>query len=141
VAATPRSEFDFGSQFSPETTVNLRIAELIRLQKSAQRITSTLNLDEIVERLVHEVSDSLDAVEINLYLRDSEQNELVLAGVCGCTMYCLGHRLKIGKQGMAGRVAATRKMHYAPDVRLDPYYIACEPRHALRGRYSPGSGW
>jgi sigma-B regulation protein RsbU (phosphoserine phosphatase) len=127
VATTPRSEFDFGSQFSSEAAVTLRIAELIRLQKSAQRITSTLNLDEIVERLVHEVSDSLDAVEINLYLRDSEQNELVLAGVCGCTMFCRGHRLEIGKQGMAGHVAATRKMHYAPDVRLDPYYIACEP--------------
>ena len=127
MATTPRSEFDFGSQFSSEAAVTLRIAELIRLQKSAQRITSTLNLDEIVERLVHEVSDSLDAVEINLYLRDSEQNELVLAGVCGCTMFCRGHHLEIGKQGMAGHVAATRKMHYAPDVRLDPYYIACEP--------------
>ena len=127
MATTPRSEFDFANQFSPDTTVAVRIAELIRLQKSAQRITSTLNLDEIVERLVHEVSDSLDAVEINLYLRDSEQNELVLAGVCGCTMFCRGHRLEIGKQGMAGHVAATRKMHYAPDVRLDPYYIACEP--------------
>jgi sigma-B regulation protein RsbU (phosphoserine phosphatase) len=28
---------------------------------------------------------------------------------------------------MAGHVAATRKVHYAPDVRVDPYYIACEP--------------
>jgi phosphoserine phosphatase RsbU/P len=29
--------------------------------------------------------------------------------------------------GMVGHVAATRKMHYAPDVTLDPYYLACEP--------------
>src|ERR1017187_2197327 len=28
---------------------------------------------------------------------------------------------------MVGHVAATRKLHYAPDVRLDPYYMACEP--------------
>jgi sigma-B regulation protein RsbU (phosphoserine phosphatase) len=28
---------------------------------------------------------------------------------------------------MVGHVAATGKMHYAPDVSLDPYYIACEP--------------
>ncbi len=126
MAATPRSEFDFASQLSPETAVTLRIAELVRLQKSAQRITSTLNLDEIVQRLVQEVSDSLDAVEINLYLHDPEKNEFVLSGMCGCTLYCRGHRLKEGA-GMVGHVAATRKLHYAPDVRLDPYYMACEP--------------
>ena len=37
-----------------------------------------------------------------------------------------GDRLKVGIDGMVGRVAATGKMHYAPDVRLDPYYLACE---------------
>ena len=30
-------------------------------------------------------------------------------------------------EGMVGHVAATRKMHYAPDVTRDPYYMACEP--------------
>jgi phosphoserine phosphatase RsbU/P len=34
--------------------------------------------------------------------------------------------LKIGKEGMVGHVAATGKMRYAPDVRVDPYYIGCE---------------
>jgi sigma-B regulation protein RsbU (phosphoserine phosphatase) len=126
VAATPRSEYDFAGQFSSDTAVSVRVSELIRLQKSAQRITSTLDLDEIVQRLAQEVSDSLSAVEINLYLREPEQNGLVLAGMCGCTMYCRGHRLKEGA-GMVGHVAATRKLHYAPDVHLDPYYMACEP--------------
>jgi len=28
---------------------------------------------------------------------------------------------------MVGHVAETRKMHYAPDVTSDPYYLACEP--------------
>jgi sigma-B regulation protein RsbU (phosphoserine phosphatase) len=28
---------------------------------------------------------------------------------------------------MVGHVAATGKMHYAPDVTRDPYYVACEP--------------
>jgi len=47
--------------------------------------------------------------------------------VCGCTVNGKGNRQKIGKGGMVGYVAATGKMHYAPDVRVDPYYIACEP--------------
>src|ERR1035437_8697345 len=29
-------------------------------------------------------------------------------------------------EGMVGHVAATRKMHYAPDITRDPYYMACE---------------
>jgi len=131
VAATPRSDFDLSSRLSPvesfDTPVTERLAELIRLQKFAQRITSTLNLDEIIDRVVDEVSFSLGCVEINLYVLEPKQNELVLKGVRGCTMYEKGHRLKVGVQGMSGHVAATRKMHYAPDVRLDPYYIECEP--------------
>jgi phosphoserine phosphatase RsbU/P len=125
VAASP--DIDFSTQFSPDATVALKLAELIRLQKSAQRITSTLNLDEIIDRVVDEVSTSLGCVEINLYLHETERDELVLSGVRGCTVHHKGFRLKVGQEGMSGRVAVTRKMHYAPDVRLDPYYIACEP--------------
>jgi phosphoserine phosphatase RsbU/P len=127
MATAPRPEIDLYSQVSQDAAVTSRVAELIRLQKSAQRITSTLNLDEIIDRVVREVADSLDCVEINLYLHEPEQNSLVLAGVRGCRLYGKGHRLEVGKQGMAGHVAITRSLHYAPDVRLDPYYIGCEP--------------
>jgi sigma-B regulation protein RsbU (phosphoserine phosphatase) len=51
---------------------------------------------------------------------------MVLHGVRGCTIYKKGNRLRIGHQGMVGHVAATGQMRYAPDVTLDPYYIACE---------------
>ena len=34
--------------------------------------------------------------------------------------------MKVGKEGMVGYVASTLQMRYAPDVRQDPYYIACE---------------
>jgi len=127
VAATPRSEFDLSSQMSLDTPVTIKIAELVRLQKSAQRITSTLNLDEIIDRVVDEVSVSLGCVEINLYLHEPAQNELVLMGVRGCHVHSKGDRLKVGHQGMSGHVALTRKMHYAPDVSRDPYYVGCEP--------------
>ncbi len=139
MSASPRSEFDFAGRMSSVETrgetrvepldlpVSVRLAELVRLQKSAQRITSTLNLDEIVDRIVEEVATSLGCVEINLYLSEGEKGELVLMGVRGCTMYSKGHRLRIESQGMTGHVAATRKMHYAPNVKVDPYYVECEP--------------
>src|SRR5258708_24963480 len=37
-----------------------------------------------------------------------------------------GNRLKIGKAGMVGYVASHGQMRYAPDVRKDEYYVACE---------------
>src|SRR5271170_5468709 len=117
-------DFGFSGQPLPETPA-LKLAELVRLQKFAHRITSTLDIEELVPRIIDEVAASLGCVEINLYLRDPEHPEFILEGVRGCTLYGKGHRLKIGA-GMVGHVAATGKMHYAPDVNLDPYYVACE---------------
>jgi len=125
VATTPLTDFGFSSPPLPETPA-LKLAKLVRLQKFAQRITSTLDIEELVPRIVDEVAASLGCVEINLYLRDPEQPEFVLAGVRGCTLHGKGHRIKMDK-GMVGHVAATRRMHYAPDVTRDPYYMACEP--------------
>jgi sigma-B regulation protein RsbU (phosphoserine phosphatase) len=125
VATSPLTDFGFSSPPLPEASAQ-KLAELVRLQKFAQRITSTLDIEELVPRIVDEVAASLGCVEINLYLRDPEQSEFVLAGVRGCTVHGKGHRIKTDK-GMVGHVAATRRMHYAPDVTRDPYYMACEP--------------
>ena len=125
MSTTPLMDFGFPGQPLPVTSEQ-KLAELVRLQKFAQRITSTLDIEELVPRIVDEVAASLGCVEINLYLRDREQAEFVLAGVRGCTVHGAGHRIPMGA-GMVGHVAATRKMHYAPDVARDPYYMACEP--------------
>ncbi len=103
-----------------------QIDDLVRLQKAAQKISSILDLDELIERVVNDIAISFGCVEANLYLRDQHADEMVLAGVHGCTVSGKGYRLKIGTQGMVGYVAATRQMRYAPDVSKDPYYMACE---------------
>ncbi len=125
MSTSPLADFGFYSPPTPEAPPE-KLAELVRLQKFAQRITSTLDIEELVPRIVDEVAASLGCVEINLYLRDPEQQQFVLAGSRGCTMYGKGHVLK-PCAGMVGHVAATGKMHYAPDVSRDPYYVACEP--------------
>jgi phosphoserine phosphatase RsbU/P len=125
VATVPQANLHLSGPPSHEATA-LKLAELVRLHKSAQRITATLHLDEIVERVIGEISASLGCVEISLYLHHPEQGELVLAGVRGCSVHGKGRRLKVGTEGMVGYVAATRQMRYAPDVTRDPYYMACE---------------
>jgi sigma-B regulation protein RsbU (phosphoserine phosphatase) len=104
-----------------------QVEDLLKLQKAAQRITSILDLDELIDHVVHDVAVSFGCVEASLYLHEPEKSEMLLAGVHGCTCSAKGYRLKVGKEGMVGYVAATGQMRYAPDVNKDPYYVACEP--------------
>lgn len=126
MATLPRAEYDATPLVTPEST-HQKLAELVRLQKSAQRITATLDLNEVIDRIVEEVAEALGCVEINLYLYHPEQNELELAGTCGCSLHGKGERVRVGTDGMVGYVAATRQLRYAPDVSVDPYYKPCEP--------------
>jgi sigma-B regulation protein RsbU (phosphoserine phosphatase) len=102
------------------------VEDLQRVQKTAQTITSILDLDQLIDSVVTEVTRSFGCVEASIFLHNEERSEMVLAGVRGCTLHRKGNRLRIGQDGMVGHVAATGQMHYAPDVRRDPYYIACE---------------
>lgn len=102
------------------------VQALMKLQRATQLVTSTLDLDPLLDRVVNDIAASIGCVEVSVWLRDPESNEMVLHGVRGCTLYRKGSRLKIGCEGMVGHVAGTGQMHYAPDVTVDPYYIACE---------------
>jgi phosphoserine phosphatase RsbU/P len=110
----------------PRTSHPEQVKDLLKLQKAAQKISNILDLDQLIDQIVNDVARSFGCVEANLYLHEENEGEMVLAGVCGCTMYCKGHRLKVGKEGMVGYVAATGQMRYAPDVRKDQYYLGCE---------------
>jgi phosphoserine phosphatase RsbU/P len=100
---------------------------LMKLQRATNLIASTLDLEALLDRVVNDIADSIGDVEVAVWLRASDTDEMVLHGVRGCAQYRKGDRLQIGRQGMVGYVAATGKMHYARDVRQDPYYIVCEP--------------
>jgi sigma-B regulation protein RsbU (phosphoserine phosphatase) len=103
-----------------------QIEELQKLQKAAQKITSILDLDQLIDNIVNDVARSFGCLEAGIYLHDEERGDMVLAGIHGCSVSCKGLRLKIGKQGMVGYAASTGQIRYAPDVRKDEYYIGCE---------------
>lgn len=100
---------------------------LMKLQRATHLIASTLDLDALLDRVVNDIASSLGNVEVAVWLRSADSDEMILEGVRGCTKFCKGNRLRIGREGMVGYVAATGKMRYAPDVRQDQYYIPCEP--------------
>jgi sigma-B regulation protein RsbU (phosphoserine phosphatase) len=104
-----------------------QVEDLQRLQKAAQKISSILDLDQLIDKIVNDVAHSFGCLEASIYLHDESGAEMVMAGVHGCTAHAKGHRLKIGKkEGMVGYVASTGQMRYAPDVRKDEYYTSCE---------------
>jgi phosphoserine phosphatase RsbU/P len=105
---------------------NDQIEDLQKLQKAAQKITSILDLDQLIDNIVNDVAHSFGLVETSVYLHDEIAGDMVMGGVHGCSIHHKGFRLKIGKEGMVGYVASTGQMRYAPDVRKDPYYVACE---------------
>jgi len=105
-----------------------QVEDLLKLQKAAQKISSILDLDQLVDKVVNEIARSFGCLDSDIYLHNEARGELSLAcahGCTGCEMHGPGHSLKIGK-GMVGYVASTGQMHYAPDVRQDSHYIGCE---------------
>ncbi len=124
MATSPANIFDeFPSTRPP---VDTQVESLQKLQKAAQKISSILDLDQLIENIVTEVSHSFGLLETSVYLHDEARGEMVMGGVHGCSIHQKGFRLKIGKEGMVGYVASTGQMRYAPDVRKDEYYIGCE---------------
>ena len=61
------------------------VEDLQRVQKAAQRITSILDLDQLIDSVVNEVTHSFGCLEASIYLHDEERGEMVLSGVRGCT--------------------------------------------------------
>jgi sigma-B regulation protein RsbU (phosphoserine phosphatase) len=105
-----------------------QVEDLLKLQRAAQKINSILDLDQLVDKVVNEIARSFGCLDSDIYLHNEERGELALVcahGCSGCEIHGPGHSLKIGK-GMVGYVASTGQMRYAPDVRLDDYYIGCE---------------
>jgi sigma-B regulation protein RsbU (phosphoserine phosphatase) len=103
-----------------------QVRDLFKLQRAAQNISSILDVDRLLERVVDEVTNIFGCLETSVWLTDRDASELVLASNRGCTVHRKGHRFKVGAEGMVGWAAAHQQLRYAPDVRVDPYYIACE---------------
>lgn len=107
---------------------NQLVQELFMLQRVAQRINSTLDLEALLEDIVSDVAQTFGCSRSAVLLKDDNANELVIAAVRGWTInyHMKGERFKIGEYGIVGHVGATGETYYAPDVTADPYYEVSE---------------
>jgi sigma-B regulation protein RsbU (phosphoserine phosphatase) len=102
------------------------IRSLLLLNEAAQKISSILDLETLLDKIVNEVALAFDCSLSAILLKDEQSGDLVCAAAArGVKPSC--SRYRIGKDGMVGHAAAIGRTYYAPDVRKDPYYLVCVP--------------
>ena len=90
----------------------------------AQSLIST-ELDDLLKEIVEVIGKTFGYTNCALFLVDKESNKLYIKAAHGYEEQLERKiTLEIGKEGMCGHVAATGKLHYAPDVSKDRYYLA-----------------
>lgn len=109
---------------SPAIFQQRRVDVLVSLQKAAQEIGSILELDELLDTIVHRIAVDFGCIESSILL--VEGDKFHMAAVHGCTQASKGERWPV-TDGLSGQVVITGKTHYAPDVTQELHYKACEP--------------
>ncbi len=107
-----------------ELTRERRIGHALR--EVGLALGTTLDLDQLLELILHKITDAVEADRATLYLHDERKNELVSRIIQGGSVKQI--RLKVG-QGIAGHVAQTSKTVLVNDPYNDPRFNP-EPDHA-----------
>uniref|UniRef100_A0A7V3RHG2 Diguanylate cyclase n=1 Tax=candidate division WOR-3 bacterium TaxID=2052148 RepID=A0A7V3RHG2_UNCW3 len=90
----------------------------------AQSLTSTLELDDVLNRILEVIRKNFGYENCAILLVDKDTNELYVRASSGYPEYVSKKaRISIAKkEGITGFVAATGKPYYTPDVRNTPFY-------------------
>ncbi len=100
----------------------------LQLETSAQvsrGITSILDIDDLLARVVELIRDAFGYYHVHIFLIGKEANELVLRASTG-EVSAHSQRLVIGAQSLNGHVAQTNEPLAVNDVRQDRRYLADE---------------
>lgn len=119
-----------------EQKVAQRTAELahraLQLETGAQvsrEITSVLDIDELLTRVVETISEAFGYYNVLIFLVDREANRLVLraaSGKMGRQLQSQGMYLEIGPGSLNGQAAQTNEAVMVNDVSQEPRYLVDE---------------
>jgi phosphoserine phosphatase RsbU/P len=110
-----------------DETLELRIRQLLLLQETAKKVNSILDLEQLLDEIVGGVAEAFGCNRTAVLLKDETADELEIIALRGFSnVHLKGYRFKIGGEGIIGHLSASKKMHYARDVRSDPYYVVSE---------------
>jgi phosphoserine phosphatase RsbU/P len=110
-----------------DPTLERRIRQLLLLQETAKKVNSILDLEQLLDEIVGGVAEAFGCNRTGVLLKDETTGEMEIVALRGfTTVHLKGYRFKIGGEGIIGHVSEKGKMHYAPDVRTDPFYVVSE---------------
>ncbi|MEA2536678.1 MAG: hypothetical protein QOF11_912 [Chloroflexota bacterium] len=100
-----------------------QLDQLRFLHRVAKLATTARTWDELLETIVDETRDVLQADVSSLYLLDRDGLHLTLAATNGLDRYQIGRARVPFAEGVTGRVAATREPMVIEDVRHEPRFL------------------
>jgi phosphoserine phosphatase RsbU/P len=116
-----------GAPATNDQTLERRIRQLLLLQETAKKVNSILDLQQLLDEIVGGVAEAFGCNRTAVLLKDEMTNEMEMVALRGfANVHLKGYRFKIGGEGIVGHVSATARMHYAPDIRKDLYYVESE---------------
>jgi diguanylate cyclase (GGDEF)-like protein len=101
--------------------------ELSVLYEAAKAISSSLEMEAVLETLVHVICRAFGYEYGAILLVDERAGELVIEATHGYPPGTRGYRVSSGK-GITGWVQRTGKPELIADVRVDPRYIPVSPQ-------------
>ncbi|TEU10474.1 MAG: GAF domain-containing sensor histidine kinase [Anaerolineales bacterium] len=101
-----------------------RMREATALYKVSNQLVRTLNLDQILEKVLDILQKFFGYLDCAILLVDEEAGELEVKAARGYLQETVGKvRLKIGQEGIVGWVVAHKTALNVPDVTQDSRYV------------------
>jgi PAS domain S-box-containing protein len=115
---------DITARKRAEEEAQRRATQAVLAYEVGQRVSSTLELDELLSEIVTAVRDAFDYYGVMLLLLDEETERLTLQSIVGAYADIFPRDLchAIG-EGMTGYAAASGETQVSGDVSKDPHYV------------------
>ncbi|MCX8117277.1 MAG: GAF domain-containing protein [Desulfobacterota bacterium] len=105
-----------------------KIRHLTALYEISRKLSSTLDLDELLQRALELIREKWGYALCGIFLLDREKRELYIRKVIGRDFEEVKEmRFRVGLDGIVGWVAQTGEPLYVPDVSKDTRYIPGSP--------------
>ena len=102
-----------------------RVAQIGLVNQIARKLTSTLNIDELLSSASEAIQKSFQYFDVTIFLVNEEEQELVLAAHSGNFIDFLPHGYRQKKSiGIIGWVSEHGQHVLANDVSLDPRFLS-----------------
>lgn len=114
---------------SLEQKVEERTRQIHTAAEVARRITSTSNLEDLLNRTVQLIVEQFNFYQANIFMLDHRGRYAVLQAAYGPAareMLARGHRLESGSGSIIGWVTANKQPRVASDVAEDPMHLKNE---------------